>query len=336
MDASGAAAAVAAAAAAGDSSEKDTTRGRACCRPLRPKTPTSSDEAPTSGNHARGRSPRRSRDSDHLSSSGSGGGRSGGSGIKASGIFLAFGLVLEVAATRWAFRQSAQAGALAGGADGTAGVAVAALAVALSGQAAEAAAGIACLKNPPRSGGGGGGTALLVGAAAFEALGVVAVAAALLLSLPSLAAAAADSPEACLVWGAVASAVAGVLMEAIPAVARSDRDPATAGRELPYLGASGHALLWLGVAALEVLVALFLVREAGGRAATAAAGQRKTLAGVLKDGEMVGLVAVEAVALLTMWIARGLWTRARLLLAVKGREGPSRRRSSNLARLDSV
>lgn len=252
---------------------------------------------------------------------------------------LGVGLLLEVAATLWAFRLSVRAGALTGDADGTDGVAVAALAAALSGQATEAAAGVACLKNPSRS----GGTALLAGAAAFEALGVVIVATVLMWLLPGFTAddddstgtstTLADSPEAWLVWAAVASAVVGVLLEAIPAVSYR-----VAGK-VPFLGAFGHALLWLGVAALEVLVASFLVRGVAEKdSATTAVGrrQRDSLAATLEDGEMVGLVVVEAVALLAVWAARGMWARARLLLAVKGQEGPSRRRSSDFTRFDSV
>ena len=259
---------------------------------------------------------------------------SGGSGIKAAGVFLGVGLVLEVVATLWAFRVAAQAGALSGGAvDGTAGLAVTALAVALTGQAVEAAVGVACLKAPPRSGGGGGG-ALLAGAATFQALGVVAVAAVLTWFLPGFTGddntTTADTNATqgtWPVWAAAAIAAAGALLEAIPA----GFDPAA--KKLPFLGAFGHALLWLGVAALEVLVALLLVREGG---EGSAAGQRETLAGIVADGEVVGLMAVEAVAMLAVWAARGLWTRARLLLAVKGQEGPSRRRSAVFTRADSV
>ena len=264
---------------------------------------------------------------------------SGGSGIKAAGVFLGVGLVLEVVATLWAFRVAAQAGALSGGAvDGTAGLAVTALAVALTGQAVEAAVGVACLKAPPRSGGGGG--ALLAGAATFQALGVVAVAAVLTWFLPGFTGdddSSVDNDTTTAdtnatqgtwpAWAAAAIAAAGALLEAIPA----GFDPAA--KKLPFLGAFGHALLWLGVAALEVLVALLLVREGG---EGSAAGQRETLAGIVADGEVVGLMAVEAVAMLAVWAARGLWTRARLLLAVKGQEGPSRRRSAVFTRADSV
>eukprot|EP00752_Nemacystus_decipiens_P001620 g1577.t1 len=272
-----------------------------------------------------------SRGNDGISgSSSSSSSRSGGGGgVKAAATLLGIGLFLEVAATLWAFRQAARAGALAGraagGDGGTTGLAVAALAVALAGQAVEAAAGVACLKNPLRS----GAPALLAGAAAIQGIGVVALAWALTFLLPG--AASTPTHEEWVVWVVVAVAMAGVLLEAVSV---GCTHPATG---LPFLGASGHALLRLGAAALEVLVALFLVREGGGEGSeTAEAGRRETLAAALKDGEMVGLVAVEAAATLAVWAARALWTRARLVLAVKGLEGPSRRRSANFARFDSV
>ena len=335
--------------AGGGNSKETFCSSPVCCRPLWCKTRSSSSSSSRGGrpranayrNQTRGIPSRRNGRNNNLTLNSSSG-RRGGSGIKASGVFLGFGLALEVAATLWAFQQAAQAGALRGDPDGTAGLAIAALAVALSAEAVEAAVGVACLRDPSRR----GGVALLTGAAAAEGIGVVAVAAMLMLFLPSFAAAAPDDDtgatprdEAWLVWMAVASAIAGVLFEAIPA--GFDR----AAARLPFLGAVGHALLWLGIAALEVLVAFFLVREEQGGEGSAtsvatpaaAVGQRKTLAAVLEDdGEMVGLVVVEAVALVAMWIARVLWTRARLLQAVKGQEGPSRRRSSHFTRFDSV
>ncbi|CAM9718346.1 unnamed protein product [Ectocarpus sp. 12 AP-2014] len=61
---------------------------------------------------------------------------------------------------------------------------------------------------------------------------------------------------------------------------------------------------------MEVIVASFLVWE----------GERVTTWELLRDG-VIGLVTVELAGLLAMWAARFLWTRAKQLLAAKGRTG---------------
>lgn len=58
---------------------------------------------------------------------------------------------------------------------------------------------------------------------------------------------------------------------------------------LPYLGAFGNGLVWLGSAAMEVIVASFLVWE----------GERVTTWELLRDG-VIGLVTVELAGLLAM------------------------------------
>ncbi|CAN0473699.1 unnamed protein product, partial [Hapterophycus canaliculatus] len=82
---------------------------------------------------------------------------------------------------------------------------------------------------------------------------------------------------------------------------------------LPYLSALGNALLWLGVAALEILVVAYFVWQAAGD------GDLRSW-DILAD-EITGLLLVEALALLALWAARVLWTRAKLLTAVEWREG---------------
>ncbi len=271
-----------------------------------------------------------------------GGDGGGGEGCKSSSssdgmrVFaatLGVAILARTAASLWAFGLSARAGALAGDVEGAATLAVAALVVALSGLVIEAAVGVKLRNDPSRS----RGTALVTGAAAFEALGAFGVAA-VLASLPyfagdgggdgGAAGGSYHSSAAAELWvmsAALASVGAG-LMIGVTWALLPDRSAA----RFPYCGAFGCALIWLGLAALEVLVASFLVWAAG-----TAEGDRGL--GRAWAAEIIGLAALEAAALVAMWAARLLWTRARLLAAVKGREGPSRRRSSgNFRSFDTV
>jgi len=254
---------------------------------------------------------------------------------------LGLAILARTAASLWAFGQSARAGALAGDVEGATALAVTALVVTLSGLVVQAAVGFAYLRSPSRS----RSTALMTGAAAFEALGAFGVAA-VLASLPNFAGNGGggvngdaggekgdgsavgrsddSSAELWMLSAALASVGVGLLAEVAWALLPSD--PTDAAR-LPYLGAFGSAMIWLGLAALEILIASFLVWAAG--AAEEDGGPGRTWAALLaEDGEIIGLVVLEAVALGAMWAARLLWTRETLLAAVKGREGPSRRRSS--------
>lgn len=108
-----------------------------------------------------------------------------------------------------------------------------------------------------------------------------------------------------LVWAVFATAAFGVLVESAE---NSDR----AARVCPYIGAVGNGIVWLGVASLEVVVTSYLLLAG---------------AGVQDSGDLVrevgGLIALELLALVTMLVARGLWTRAVILRSsVKVLEGP--------------
>ncbi|CAM9351994.1 unnamed protein product [Ectocarpus sp. 6 AP-2014] len=184
---------------------------------------------------------------------------------------------------------------------GTAELTVTALVVALGSQLIELVVGFRYLKDPSR------GTLLLAAASAAAACGVVTVAS-VLLSLPGFYAYRKGYPTEVatfwLVWAAAGGAAVGALAELL-----ATEYFLTKGR-LPYLGAFGNGLVWLGSAAMEVIVASFLVWE----------GERVTTWELLRDG-VIGLVTVEFGGLLAMWAARFLWTRAKLLLAAKGRTG---------------
>lgn len=109
----------------------------------------------------------------------------------------------------------------------------------------------------------------------------------------------------------VAIVIIGALAEVMAEC--SDR----AARRLPYLGTVGNGLIWLGAASLEVVVTVFLVATGtGNRDADFLAG------------EVAGIVAVELLGVVAMWIARFLWTRAKLLKSVKRIQGALSKRAS--------
>lgn len=88
-----------------------------------------------------------------------------------------------------------------------------------------------------------------------------------------------------------------------------------------YLGAFGSATIWLGSATLEVVVATFLVWKAEGTVKSEEdSGDWDVLTSTLAS-----LLALEVLALVVMWTARVLWTRAKLLLLTKVRDLPMRR-----------
>ncbi|CAN0506712.1 unnamed protein product, partial [Scytosiphon promiscuus] len=73
---------------------------------------------------------------------------------------------------------------------------------------------------------------------------------------------------------------------------------------LPYLGAFGNGLIWLCAALNEVILRIYF------RYAETLIRDFPSLA-----REVGGLFAVELLGLVAMWIARGLWTKAKLLRA---------------------
>lgn len=155
-------------------------------------------------------------------------------------------------------------------------------------------------------------TAPTLAASVFEALGVVAVSA-VLISNPEVFVLPQASGDLALAWfwsawtiGALV--IVGALAEVVAGC--SDR---AAGR-LPYLGAVGNALIWLGAALLEVLVTVYLLWASTGTVDVATVAR-----------EVFGLFVLELLGLVFMWIARGLWTRSKLLRSsVKSLGGPMR------------
>lgn len=90
-----------------------------------------------------------------------------------------------------------------------------------------------------------------------------------------------------------------------------------AARRLLHLGTVGNGLIWLGAASLGVVVTVFLVATGtGNRDADFLAG------------EVARMVAVELLGVVAMWIARYLWTRAKLLKSVKRIQGAMRKSAS--------
>lgn len=108
------------------------------------------------------------------------------------------------------------------------------------------------------------------------------------------------TPVVLLVWATVPIVAVGTLAEIT--AERSDR----AAGVLPYLGAVGNALVWLGAALLKIVVTSCLLWTG--------AGSRDMAALVL---ESAGLFAPELLGLVAMWTARGLWARANKLLRSK-------------------
>lgn len=190
---------------------------------------------------------------------------------------------------------------------GTEELAIAALVVALCVQLLEAFVGFKYWKDTAK------GTTPTLAVSVLEALGVIAVAS-VLLSLPGLYAVSDDTSRRIpgFVWSAwttVTIAVVGALVE----IAAGCSDRALA--RLPYLGAVGNACIWFGAALLEVVVTLYLLYVGAGITGDAELAREGAVLFVL---EILGLVA--------MWVARGLWTRAKLLRSSMGRlERPPRK-----------
>lgn len=190
---------------------------------------------------------------------------------------------------------------------GTVALTISALVVALSSQLLEAVVGFKYWKHTQKR-----AAAFTLAASVFEALGVVAVSS-VLLSLPGFYGVSDDTSNRLpvlfwLAWTGIPIVVVGALGEATAEC--SDR---AAGR-FPYLSAVGNGLIWLGAALLEVVVTSYLLWTGGG----------------IKDAaelarEAAGLFALELLALVAMWTARVLWTRAKLLSAsVNILQGPLR------------
>ncbi|CAN0024344.1 unnamed protein product, partial [Scytosiphon promiscuus] len=198
------------------------------------------------------------------------------------------------------------------------GLAVTALVIALVGQAAEAGAGVLRVLEPLRR----GTSAIATAVAVFQALGVLATGAVLAYVAGGFGDGGGDDPLISALVAAVIAVIAGVVMDGVHAASERVRGA------LPCLEAFGNALLWIGVATLEVLVVGYFVWQA--------AGDGELRSWEVLEAEVAGLLAVEALGLVALWAARVLWTRAKLLAAVEGREGPNRRESGRFGRFDSV
>ena len=191
---------------------------------------------------------------------------------------------------------------------GTAALTITALVVALSSQLLEAFVGFKYWKQTEER-----TAALTLAASVLEALGVVVVSS-VLLSLPGFYGVSNDTSNRLpvlfwLAWTVIPMVVVGALVEVT-----AERYDCAAGR-FPYLGAAGNGLIWLGAALLEVVVTSYLLWTGGGITDVAELAR-----------EAAGLFALELLALVAMWIARALWTRAKLLGALLNRlDGPLRK-----------
>lgn len=99
-----------------------------------------------------------------------------------------------------------------------------------------------------------------------------------------------------LAWVTVVIVIVGALAEIL-----AECSERAVGR-FPYLGSVGNGLVWLGAALLEMVITTYLL--------WAGEGARDVTALVR---EAAGLFAAELLGLVAMWIARGLWTSAKLL-----------------------
>ena len=193
---------------------------------------------------------------------------------------------------------------------GTSALTITALVVALSSQLLEGFVGFNYWKDTEER-----AAVFTLAASVFEALGVVVVSS-VLLSLPGFYGRSEDTFYRLpvlfrLAWATIAIVTVGALSEIT--VESSDR----AARRLPYLGAVGNALIWLGAALLEVVVTSYLLW---------------TGAGIRETGdiarELAGLFALELLGVVSMSIARVLWTKSKLLL-VKRLQEPLRKRATS-------
>ena len=180
-----------------------------------------------------------------------------------------------------------------------------ALAIALSSQALEAVVGFKYWKDIGKR-----TAALTLALSVFETLGVVAVAS-VLLTLPGFSR---GSGFFLLAWTIVPIPVVGALVE----ITAEYSDYATS--RVPYLGAVGNGLIWFGAALLEVTVTWYVLWT----------GAKITDIGALAL-EAAGLFILELLGLVSMWAARCLWTRAKLMSAqsVKRLERSLSRRASS-------
>lgn len=200
---------------------------------------------------------------------------------------------------------------------GTLELSVTSLVVALGSQLVEAVVGFKYLVNPRRP------PTLMTVVTLFEALGVALIAT-VVIALPGffddeffgLEKTQRDIVFS-LTWAAAATAMFGAVIEW-----RAEL-PDRWGERHSQCGAVGNALVWLGAATLEVVVAAFQT-------------WRVTLSPgwVLVVNELAGLVFVEVLALLSMWIARFLWIRSKQMLSPLLADGAivfRRQRGSNLS-----
>lgn len=180
------------------------------------------------------------------------------------------------------------------------------LAVALSSQLLEAFVGFEYWKRTATK------TAPTLAVSVFEALGVLAVSS-VLLSLPGFFNVSEETPRWLSVafwssWSIIIIVVCGVLAETKAEF--SNR----AARQLPHLGAVGNGLIWLGAALLEIAATSYIIWEGDGP---------KDVITFAK--EIAFLFALELLAVVSIWIARGLWTRVKLLRSsVRSLTGPLR------------
>ena len=114
-----------------------------------------------------------------------------------------------------------------------------------------------------------------------------------------------------IVVAAIVSTCAGVLANA------EFYSSSFASDRLPYLGAFGSALIWLGVALTEVTVTLYLRWRLQGHLSTNYSSTDKDTWGDF-GGAIVGLIALEALGLAAVLAARVAFTNAkRMLLRLK-------------------
>lgn len=172
---------------------------------------------------------------------------------------------------------------------GTMGLTITALVIALSSQVLEAVVGFKFWKDTDKR-----TAAFMLAASVLEALGVGAIAW-VLLTLPGFFT---GSGFFALAWITVPLVVVGALIEI--SAEYSDR----AASRFPYLGAVGNGLIWLGAALLEVTVTSYVLWEGAGITNLAELAL-----------EAAGLFVLELLGLVSMWLARGLWTRAKVLSA---------------------
>lgn len=185
---------------------------------------------------------------------------------------------------------------------GSAAITIAALAVALSSQLLEAFVGFKYWRETEQK-----KTAPTLAASIFETFGVIVVSSMLI-----------NFPDTSLIiaWSEL-SIIALVVVGALAEITGECSD--RAARRFPYLGAVGNGLIWLGAALNEVILIIYF------RYADTLIRDFPSLA-----REVGGLFAVELLGLVAMWIARGLWTKAKLLRAsLKSSKGPLRKRDNS-------